>query len=107
MRPGTEANQAPMTQMTLQLCIMSGVAFQCHDGGDGHLCKGFHDAFVAKLNRGDYAAMPEWKRRLAVESLAMIDEAKDADARGVPFDADAAMQKMIEKLCDEVPGDAR
>jgi hypothetical protein len=98
MRRGTEANRTPLTQATLELCILAGVPFHCHDGHENHLCRGFHDAFVAKLNRGDYENLPEWKKTLAHETLEMLDRYRFCVNGGHPFDVDAAMREILDKL---------
>lgn len=79
MRSGTEANTADFTQLTLSLCIETGTPFHCHDGNEGHLCRGFHDAFVAKVERGDYEKQPKWKNDLAIYLLGVLARVRQGE----------------------------
>lgn len=92
MRPGTEANTTELTQLTLNLCIQTGTVFQCHGGGDGHICRGFLDAFVAKQNRGDYEEQPKWKHDLAIYLLDVLEKVRSGES----VDFERVMKELIQ-----------
>ncbi len=58
--------------------------FYCHEqewGPGSHvvLCKGFLDAFTAKLRNGDYDRLPKWKSEMYVAMLDAIDKAEQGE----------------------------
>lgn len=95
-RPGTQASQSPFTAHLAKLCVYAGVPFECHDEGAGHLCRGFVDAFTAKLANGDYNRLPEWKNQLARNLIDVMQDSFDAQKNGLPFDADEAVRRAVE-----------
>ena len=93
-RPGTDAAQALHTRTLRDLCVMTGIPFECHDGGTGHLCRGFVDAFTAKLHAGEYDRLPEWKRKLAENLIGVLHDYREAAERGESLPDDAVMQAV-------------
>lgn len=100
MRCGTDANKSSLTRAVFDLCLMVGLPFYCHETpgvGNGHLCRGFHDAFEAKLNRGDYGQIPYWKQSLAYDILDLITEMET----GVkPSDGEERLWAMIAGIAN-------
>lgn len=96
--PGTEAARALHTVTMRNLCVMAGIPFECHDGGAGHLCRGFVDAFTEKVRAGDYDRLPSWKRKLAETLLDVLHDGIEAAKRGETF-PDDAVQKAVAEVC--------
>jgi hypothetical protein len=75
-RPGTEANTDELTQMQAELCLMSGVPFNCHANavkdeipkGLERRCRGYLDE---RQRRGP---QPEWRAAVAREGLRLIEQ---------------------------------
>lgn len=104
-RPGTEASTSPWTQAAAHLCVLSGEPFLCHDGGDGHLCKGFVDAFTVKMNSGYYARLEPWKKELFARLSDALDDILAADQRGEAVDPDTFL-KAVRKYLEEADATA-
>lgn len=81
--PGTEAHGCEPTQVTADLCVLSGEPFYCHRAGkdgaieartDGSgepvLCRGFVEAFTAQ------GPVKEWQAAVASECLRVMEDAK-------------------------------
>ena len=105
-RPGTEASTQTWTVAMRDLCVMVGAPFQCHDGGAGHMCKGFVDAFTAKLRAGDYDRLPAWKKELAHKLIDVLHDYHDAVTNGTPVDEDAVHRAVAEVCGAATAGEA-
>lgn len=79
--PHSDAGRCDLTVATAMLCVMSGEPFYCHradkDGdiqprtdrrGEAVLCRGFVDAFVARV------VVEEWRVAVAAEALRILED---------------------------------
>jgi hypothetical protein len=107
-RANTIASNNPYTVITRNLCVMIGSQFLCHDAGEGHLCRGFVDAFTAKLANGDYNRLPEWKKQIAIEVLELLGDMDETLGKGGTLDESALRAKLdisIRGILDEAAMD--
>lgn len=98
--PGTEANRDRLTTLKAELCVMAYEPFLCHANaindvipeGKEHLCVGWVESVQGK------PYPPEWKRRVALASLAEIQAAED----GKEYNEDEVNRKICQALMEAV-----
>lgn len=112
-RPGSPANLNQITMLKARLCVMSGEPFLCHANLDENqeptdgvlaLCRGFHDAFENRLEKG--VETPEWRRGLYLvlnEAIAEIEQ--NTNLRG-EAQIEFINERVREWLKRETPNDA-
>jgi hypothetical protein len=77
-RPGTEASKCERTLVKAKLCLISGELFLCHeDPARIAICRGWHDAFAARLRAGKLEEDPKL-REMAEKLSDAICEAEQA-----------------------------
>lgn len=94
-RSGTEASASKSTQLTAQLCVLSGEPFYCHEevvapGAERVLVCAGHLAATAALG-----PVPEWRGALAASMLTLMEE---ADERPEDFDSDRKCVTAIRRM---------
>ncbi len=83
-KSGTTPQRTALQPEKAKLCVLSGTMFFCHEdpgtpGSSSVLCKGFVDAFAAKMRDGYYDQLPEWKKNLYMKMLDAIQMAEDGE----------------------------
>jgi hypothetical protein len=90
---GTPANKDEITRLKAELCVIAYQPFFCHSNavedkipeGKERLCAGWAESVAGK------PYPPEWKRRIALESLKQVIAAED----GKELNAGAIITEML------------
>jgi hypothetical protein len=80
-RSGTNPQATLLINEMARLCVETGTLFMCHKnaataGSPEVVCKGFMDAFAAKMQSGYYRQLPEWRRQVMRTVLDAIELAE-------------------------------
>lgn len=97
-RPGTDARKAPLQAEKANLCVLAGVPFHCHEhprtfGTDKVMCKGFVDAFTARMQNQYYDRLPDWKKQIFLTCLDAIESAENGVMPDLP---QLVKEKLVE-----------
>lgn len=98
LRVGTDANQASVTMLTVELCLMSGEPFYCHE--HNRVCKGWIAAANAIACDGE--AVPDFQRRVAAVALDQLGDCIDTLREGQPIpSAETLMLDLLTRVGKE------
>jgi hypothetical protein len=91
---GTDASKSIWTASVAKLCVAAGTSFECHGPHDGRMCRGFYDAFAAKLASGYYATLPAWKRDVFLSMIDVLQDFRADSDNGHQWSSDESAAKL-------------